>query len=470
MCSVFSEKLNRTSDGKDRSGWQNYAEWFFVFLLALCPLLQNYKGLVVDARATAFILCIPFFLYRFWKKNTVCWLLVSPVILFSLYKIVHGGFAFFDIAREGLFCFFLLVAASGLMDHKKFITCIGAIATAASVLIIFQYIFYYLFDFHLQLVPTSLLLDNAEQWIGMAQTGRISIKGNWMKLYRPSAFFLEPAHMALYCTPTVLLLLLSPKANKKRLALAALITIGVFASTSGIGIALCLGFWFLYFALYCGEQDPRAELKLWKLKIKEIRIKDFHFKGISKGVLKIKPFTIKGWTIRPINLLLMIALVVGVVLLYCFVGVFRSSINRILFSGNGYNAIAGRVEAGATAVSRLNFIELLFGARGAHPEADWYMSAFFSTIFDYGMLGFIFSYLFYLFSLLKLKRQHFWMALMILGLSYFSVHTHGSAYMLFYCFLLIGGFHSPGAESYRRWALQIHPLGLSSKKEISKSE
>lgn len=432
---------NKLSAGRK---WLEALDWLCVFLLVMCPILQNYRGPVVDARATVLVVFAPYILARFWMKNQVNWLLILPVLCFGLYKIIDGGTSVNEIGREGLMCLYLLAAASGIIDTKKFFRIMIAVASAASVLILVQYFCYYVCGFHLQLVPTSLFLSKSEQWVGMAQTGKISITGKTMKMYRPSSFFLEPAHMALFCTPAVLYLLLTPGMTKLRAALAMLISVGVMASTSGLGIMLCLGLWFLYFALYFGENGA-SELTIGKLKLR----------GIS----------FRGVTLRPVNLLLIGALLVAVVLMYLFVDVFQSSINRMFFSGDGYNAISGRTHAGAYAVAKLKGWDLILGKLNPGSEADWYMSAFHGTIYDYGLVGMVLSYIFYVVSALTLKRQHRWMVLAILGLSFFSVHTHGSAYLLYFCIILMAGHFEGGTENPFGLALRIHPLGLLEKRK-----
>lgn len=429
-------------------------------LLALCPLLQNYEGLLVDARATVLVLLTPYILIRFWNHNQIKWLLIAPMLIFAVYKVLVGGISIMTLGREGMACLFLLAAASGIIDIKTFIRAITVISLIASALIVVQYVCYYVFDFHLQLVPTSLFLESSQKWVGLAETGRISILGNPMKMYRPSSFFLEPAHMAIYCTPSVLLLLITPGVNRLRIALASMITLGVLASTSGIGIALCVGIWVLYLAFYLGEDKESKPLGIGKWKIKGFTIKPFEWKGIPCGKRRLLAFRFKGVTIRPINIVFILSMVVVLVCGYLFVDVFRNSVNRVLFpEPGGYNAISGRTNSGIVALSRMHGIDWLFGKQVPGPEAKWYMSAFFETTYKYGLIGFVLSYIFYVVSLIQLKRQHFWMALMILGLSLFSVHTHGSAYLLFYCFLLLVGHQEGGTDDPRSASLRIHPFG-----------
>jgi len=432
-------------------------------LLALCPLLQNYKGIFVDARATALIILAPYILIRFWLENKVNWWLVLPLICFGVCKIFDDGTSIAELGREGLVCLFLLAAASGVVNTKVFIRAITSIALVASALILIQYVCYYIFDFHLQLAPTSLFLKSSQQWVGLAQTGKISILGNPMKMYRPSAFFLEPAHMAIYCTPSVLFLLLKPNFSKRRGIAAAIVTLGVFACTSGLGIVLCVGIWFLFLAFYFGETFGDKPISLGKIKIKGISIKEFSFKGIPFGKKRIAAFKFKGYYFRPINVAFVLSMFVALILAYICVPVFRNSINRIIFTNGGYNAIAGRTNSGMKAVAGLQGFEWLVGKAVPGPESEKYMSAFYQMIYKYGLIGFGLSYVFYVTSLIKLKREYFWMALMVLGLSYFSVHTHGSAYLLFFCFLLLEGHKTCGTDDPKNLAISIHPLAWKNK-------
>ena len=435
-------------------------------LLVLCPFLQNYQGLVVDARATALILMTPYVLVRLWMKNRVNWLVVAPMLLFSLWKLFDNGTNISELGREGLFCIFLLAAASGALDFKTFTRAWTVVATVGCALVLVQTVCYYLFDFHIQMIPTRMFLPNSDQWMGMAETGKISILGNPMKLYRPSAIFMEPSHVAMYSIPPLLMLLLSPGFNWRRCVAAALITGGVMASTSGLGIVLCMGLWFLYFALYCGEGGKNKPI----LFIKGFSIKEHTFKGVQIKGKRYGGFTTSAVEIRPINILLVGSLILAVLAMYLFVDVFRDSVNRILMSEDGYNAIAGRTDSGMLAVSKLVGSEWLFGKLVPGTEAGWYMPAFYEMIYKYGLLGFAVSYGFYVNSLFKLKRQYAWLALMLLGLSYFSIHTHGSSFMMIYCILLLVGHEECGTNDPRGWALRLHPLGLArnpiKKKEI----
>lgn len=470
-----TDSANMHEHLKAGATWLNYADFLCVWLMVLCPLLQHYRGWIVDARATVMILLAPYLLVRLWIKNEVRFKMVLPIAIYGIFKIVHGGFRISDIGREGLVLLILLAVESGVVNTKRYFKAMTAIAIVASAVIITQYVCYYVFDFHLQVVVTDWFLKSSAQWIGLAQTGAISVTGKPTSFYRPSAFFLEPAHMALFCTPVVLMLLLAPGISKKRLLLAGIVTVGVVASTSGMGIVMCMGLWFLYFVFYCGEGKPSKPIGIGKLQIKGFSAKDIQFKGIDRKWLKIRPFTIKGITMRPINILLIVSMAIVVVLMYLFVDVFRKSINRILFADGGYNAILGRTEVGAYVITHMDVLDLILGERNPGKEANWYMSAFFKVIYDYGMIGFFLSYAFYFISIFKTKREYRWMALLIVGLSFFSVHTHGSAFMQFLCTILLVGRLEAASERDLFPAIRLHPLSIIRKNneavnDVEKSE
>lgn len=449
-CFKNSEQAKHCQLQGNRKQWSDYMDIICAFLLAICPILQHYKGPIVDARATVLAIMTPYLLYKLWKKNEVNFLIALPLIGFTICKVMFRGMNLTGLGREVLLWLFFIAVASQLIDTKSFIRVVISVSVVASALIVIQYVSYYLFDWHLQMVPTSLLLKSSSNWVKLAQTGTVSVTGKVMRFYRPSSFFLEPSHMTIYCVPALLLLLLSPKLDRKRLILAALITVGVIACTSGMGIVLCVGLWALYFVFYFREEQGDEPITIGKLRIKGIKTKDLQFKGV----------TLKGLRIKPVSLLLMAGMVIVLVLLYVFVDVFRSSINRIFYSTSGSTALEGRTASGMAALAQMNWLDWLTGERKMGKEAESYMAAFFGTIYDYGVIATVLSYVFYVYSLMKLKRQYFWMALMILGLSFLTVHTHGSSYMLHLCVLLFAGHIEGGTHKPFGRVLQLHPLRL----------
>lgn len=380
-----------------------------IVLLALCPLLQHYQGVFQDAGTVVMLLLFIFFGIRLLLKKEWKFAAVLPLIIFSLYEIVNHGVGLMEISREALLLAYFVAAASGAINLRYFEKTVIRIAMLASVLLIVQYICYYVFGFHLQLVITALLNDGAKQWVLLAQTGRISVTGSFTRFYRPSAFFLEPSHVTLYCFAALALIVLSPNMKRSHLASAMLLSLGIVLSTSGMGIALVVGIWGLFLLhRLMGEGSIRERMK--------------------------KLFS-------PKSLIWIGAFLAVIVLMYVTVPTIRSSVNRIFInSSGGNNAIEGRMSSGIKAVKDLSGWEFWFGKRDWGKVHQWNMAGFFYTFYTQGFIGMLLSYGFYFYSLFKTKNSHFWIALIVIGLSLITVHTHAAFYMLFYVLVLLGGY------------------------------
>ena len=93
---------------------------------------------------------------------------------------------------------YLVSVAFHSIDTKTLYKTGVFVSMVASAALLLQYACFYVFGFHLQLVPTGLLLPSADQWVLGAQTGLAGITGKMRDFYRPSAFFLEPSHTYIY--------------------------------------------------------------------------------------------------------------------------------------------------------------------------------------------------------------------------------------------------------------------------------
>lgn len=385
------------------------AEKLCILLLALCPLLQHYKSFFQDAGTVVLIGLFVYFGIRLLCAEKWRFEAIVPMIIFSAYEMLNHPVGLKELAREMLLLGYFLAAASGVINKRLFTRTAVCIAMTASVLILIQYICYYILGFHLQLVPTWLLDSGAEQWIKLAQTGRISVSGNVMKFYRPSAFFLEPSHLTIYCFPALALVVLSPEFGRRYLPAAVLLSLGITLSTSGMGIALVVGIWGLYLlGRLMGSGSLRERLK--KL-------------------------------INPRSLRWIGAGIAALLLVYLLIPTVRMSVNRIFVgTDGGKSAIMGRMGTGIQAVKSLQGWEILFGKEKWGNVAKWNMSGLFYTMYTQGVLGALLSYGFYAVSLLRVKHARFWISGILIGLSLVTVHTHAAFFMMFYVLILLEGY------------------------------
>ena len=86
--------------------------------------------------------------------------------------------------------------------------------------------------------------------------------------------------------------------------------------------------------------------------------------------------------------------------------------------------------------------EKIFGVEEKEGPIKANMPGFMRTLYNYGCVGIVLSYWFYVASLLKLTQHNIWLSFIILVVSFFSAHTHGTFYMLYYVYILLGGWHS----------------------------
>ncbi len=457
--------------------------------LALCPLLQHYKGLIGlvassllsnilpshyinladNMTITLLLLMAPYMLVRgimlFKAFNLKRFLLLSPLFLFYVYKVVAHGTSIAEIFQVAISLGYLLALALGCIDLKKLVLAASVIASAASVLIIVQYFCYYALDFHLQLVPTSLLLPSAEQWIGGAQTGRISVTGSVFAFYRPCAFFLEPSHMFLYLFPLLFINLYKTGKNAFNWVAGVLISIGILFSTSGMGMLAVFGAWVLFAAIWDRKSDslkPRLLLKL---------------SSWARALCAALALLIVVLAIPSFNS--SIARIVG-----------RSKISISMFlpdreetpleneegssnEGGLENApsensspeekkpekpkktsITGRTRGAIKIIKSMSLKQLVFGCADSVEGISAHMPGFASTLYKYGLIGILLSYIFFLFGLLKLNANYFWATVIWVVTSFFSIHTHGMIYILFYIML----FYNGHLEANGSWGKEIKSL------------
>lgn len=397
---IKSRKGNSVSDLTDA---------FCAFAIVMAPILQHYKG-VINGGVTILSIAVPFAIIRIIKKRFISWTLLSVFLTISgflIFKVLDHGTSVTELGLVIYYIIFIIAYGTGCLKTKSVIDTATMVACIASVCIIFQYVCYYLLHFHLRLVPTSLLLSSANQWVRLALTGRVSITGNAISFYRPSAFFLEPSHMFIYLVAPLIFEILSPGKNHFSRKKAILLSVGIVLSTSGMGIIATIAIWLLYLAKKGGKNEKLSISKL----------------------------------LRPRNILILLSIASLLLLLYFKADFFQRSVNRIFFSGSDYhNAVSGRIESGGAFVSQMRGLQLFIGISDHYSEVEFHMTGFNATMYKFGIIGTGLSYLFYIRCLHDLKDKYFWLAFLLIVTSFFTPHTHGTFYMLFFIIFLLDGY------------------------------
>ena len=375
---------------------------------ALTPIVQHYYGLYENAGFTLYLLILPFMIMKLIKaKYLISKSLVKPVIpllLFEVYCLIIRVTSIGRILYSAFFFLFLILLFSGYINVRlvvKYAAWIGIVATG---FIVIQYGFYYVLHHPINFEPYRLLLPANSRWIVTIKYGR--------KLYRPSGFFLEPSHIFLYTFPIITFLLLSPNLNIWKKRVAIILSIGVVLSTSGMGIFAVVGIWALYL-LTNGNVNLNA-------------------KQLTKKIFSVRTF------------IMFILIIVIVIIAFTEVPFFRSAVLRIFAPGDGENvsAIAGRTRRASNYVQNIEgFSSILFGTAGVNNDLDFSTSGFFATYIRWGIIGLVLSYAFYIEGVIKLKGPYYWFSILVLILSFFTAHTHGTFYMMYFAAYLANGYY-----------------------------
>ena len=349
----------------------------FALLFVLLPIIQPLKTPFSITWSTAIlIVSVPYISYKlFTNKITVRGIL--PITVYALYRIVNHG----TDGPELLTLLFLIalsiVLQSGLIRVDAFYHFTVVISQLASYLIILQTLTHYLLGIHLKLLPWSWLRTD-----GMQASYREQLStGISAGLYRPSAFFIEPAVFALFAFLALFSLLVASNEKSHSMRQGIIISIGILMSTSGLGILLTVLCW--------------AYL-LWT--------KIFHGRSIYAK-----------W------LLISLGAVVAFVVAIFTIPFLRSAVMRIFTGINGQNsAITGRLGSGQYYYSLLTTHERIWGTGKNPDEFSMFLSGMYSLIMSDGIVGYILFELMFLLQAIRMRNRFSWVAIAVAFLSIFS--------------------------------------------------
>lgn len=411
-----------------------YGSWnqgFFnklcALVFALAPILQHYIGIIQNAGFTVLILISPILILKLLMNisksgiDAQCLVAILPLILFEVYTVVVHGV---DASRLFYVLFLILLflsIASGCVNISYFLKYAVIIASLATVAVLVEYVFHYALHRDLDLKFLEYLVRDETIWEKNAEANEgLDISAYF---FRPSGFFLEPSHFFLYSFPLIGVCLLSPERNRKSMRAAIFISIGLVLTTSGMGIASVILLWLVYFIL---------------------RNNDFNIKGAFSKFFSVRTILIG---------------VVGIILLliaYRFIPFFHSSIERII-TDDDHSAIDGRVRLARSFAKTISGRAVYIGTPGITKDLEFNLSGFYATYLKWGIVGLIFTYWFYIQGIFKLKGAYFWISLIIVVISYYTAHTHGTFYMLYFILFLMNGYFDRSMEKYQLELDELEP-------------
>lgn len=347
-------------------------------VIALIPILFSYKQIFsISPTYLTLILCAPFALIRLLNRKITSVKNLGWIAAYLFYCMASHGIGISEIIVTVLFLVYALAANNGMFDEKFIWKSVVVISCIATVGILLQTLCYYLLGTRLFLCPTNLMDESIWMQYGVETSDQVLSSA----LYRPASFFLEPSMFAQYVVLGVMYLRLSEAKDIKSFGIAVFLSVGIIASTSGIGIASLIVVWLLSYWTEIVEN-----------------------KKLLKGLFGILAFVIVFF------------------IAYLVSDSLRESVLRVFGLGetSNYNAFSGRT----------NGIKFMFEALRGKAElwygtgeyiVRWYTWGFlggiFRTIYEYGMIGAILFVFVFLSLGLKTKSWHRWIAFYVLALS-----------------------------------------------------
>ncbi|MBR1792788.1 MAG: hypothetical protein IJ764_04030 [Bacteroidales bacterium] len=377
------------------------------FCFAVAPILQHYRGIYENMGFTILLLTSPILLFRMIDELQRDRIYVNnlkaliPFFLFEIYSVIVRDFSSTRIFYAIFFVWVYFCIASGCLNIFYILKYAVTIGLLGTILIIIQYISHYIFHHTIDFRMLNLLVSQDMIWIR-----HMDMNEGMIRLYRPAGLFLEPSHFFLYTFPLITLLLISKSLRDIRKA--SLLSIGMLLTTSGMGIVFLIGIWGIFLLVYRSSQD-RVSLR-----------------NIA----------------TPRNIGYVLIFITAFAIMYATIPIINQSITRIFYSESGSNtAIDGRVMRAQNYIETISGKDVWFGRAGITSELDFNLSGFYATYIKWGIIGLILTYWFYVQGLFKLKDAYFWLSIIIVSISFFTAHTHGTFYMLYFSLFLLNGYH-----------------------------
>lgn len=208
---------------------------FYTLVIVLLPALNVYKSIIPSIELGTFFIIICSIVFLFSKRKEKVgadrmWGLLLFVFLVGtiISSTINNDYSiryFFRYLKIVVIVFSIMFHCKDFFDYRFGLKVLKKFSILCSLFIILQTI---LFKF-------GIILPGVIEFF-------ISIDGEMadqsvFSMYRPSAFFFEPAHFACYQF-VYLSCLLADKSEPNRLRLIILTMVGIFLSTSGTGYVL----------------------------------------------------------------------------------------------------------------------------------------------------------------------------------------------------------------------------------------
>lgn len=316
----------------------------YALLLAILPVVMMYKvpGINLGASTVLIILGMIYSALVIIKNaDDMNIALILPIVFYLVWAVIKSDF------ENALLCIaivsHLTAISTGATSCEKLKKYIVAISCIASACLIAQQLVHLAFGIHIPMIVSEFTLDEIRISYDQAIKTAMGIE----KTYRPSAFFLEPAHFTQYCIFGVIFSLFTKKPDYRR---ALMISAGILFTTSGMGFVLTFAVWGWWYITYFGNDNIMK------------RIKRVLFAAVTCTVI---------------------------IAVLAQTKYFGSVISRFLVpstESGGYNAIFGRLFWWDSYFGGLTWKDLVWGF-GSNSLPDRYFTGFMTILYAFGIVG-----------------------------------------------------------------------------------
>lgn len=338
----------------------NITSKVFSVTIAFLPLIAFVKvpGMEMGLGMLLLIVLLPWlFLFNLTRFQLNDFAKFSGLILFCLYSIFCFRESFSDVVGFVLVMVWVIGSYKYLIDEKLVFGIMNYVSIIASAIVLIQLLCHYLLGFNLTPFISFLIKDST-----VAQYADIIYAGvDVFGIYRPSAFFFEPSHFSEYAIIVLLWNLLKNK-EKNNIKKAVIISLGILLTRSGMGIAMVMGAWIVY---YINTLDLKK----------------------NENVL---------------NAVLVVVCSIVMFALCLKLPFFQTAVNRVVATHNDYNAVNGRLFFWDYYFSQFNFSQFVWGAGFSTLELDKYMTGFMKLLYCSGSIG---VFLFYFMLLQHVSKK-----------------------------------------------------------------
>ena len=219
------------------------SKWFSV-LVAILPILASYASGIpgFSVADICLVLFVGLSMLKRGSRNqyrvSVASLLMglTLIVLLSLFACLLGFPAstsdvMIRTIRYSFYIIVLFTAGKKFLDVPTLIQCVKMVSFLGSLFIVFQAVMYYVLG-----IVVKGFLPFLNLYVEQYQNANYGDMYEILNMYRPTSFFLEPAHYARYCIVGIILYLFVDKIiDNKSVFHVMLCVIGIVISTSSQG-------------------------------------------------------------------------------------------------------------------------------------------------------------------------------------------------------------------------------------------